>query len=551
MNSNRHMCGKVAHLKDWIGGYVLPFVIWYLLFGLDLQILRRLMPPSETKEICYLIIQPGCYAALCMAFVILLGKYRWVLVPIYVYVFVIELMELVLLLMFKAYFLGDLLLIILNSSKEEIFDFVGVFLSLKTGALVVLLVVVGYITTCTVFRRNYQLKLATRAYLFTALCCPFVFLNVCYMSVRLLPSQMLCIYFLSDTITAYESNAEFAQASRDPLPYGNVKINAPDDANLFGVIVVGESMTRNNMQVYGYARETTPRMCSLENIYTFRDLLSSWSNTQGALKFLLTEKELTGGREALCVLPEVCRRAGYHCVLMSNQNHWGCYDTLDTMMFSACHEATWIKELESNNMLYDVDMVNMLEMCYTNGPTMVFMHLYGSHYPCKAYDQGTKKFPEDLKDKYTEGLNESQRRLYNQYDNTIEMTDRTFYGIVNLVKKTHRPGFVMLVSDHGEMPRVGMRVTSDLDLWEIPMVVWISDEYKELYPEVSRQLENAVSQKLQQDQLFVGMLTLSQIMGYSRYDDKRDFLSPNFVPRTHRMVCNGTEIYALDQEGRK
>lgn len=551
MKHNLYVGGKVAKLRGWIGGYVLPFVIWYLLFGLDLLTLRRLMPSGEAKEICYLIIQPGCYAALCMACAILLGRHRWVLVPVYVYVFIIELVELVLLLMFNAYFLGDLLLIILNSSTEEILDFVEAFLSVKTVALIILSVVVGCITTYAVFRRSCQLKLATRACLFVVLCCPFVLLNVCYMSVQLLPSQMLCTYFLTDTVTAYASNAEFAQASRNPLPYGDVKIDVPKDLELFGVVVVGESMTRNNMQVYGYSRETTPRMCSLENIYVFKDLLSSWSNTQGALKFLLTEKELKGGQDALCVFPEVCRRAGYHCVLMSNQNHWGCYDTFDTMMFSACHEATWVKELKSKSMLYDVDMVNMLGTCYTNGHTMVFMHLYGSHYPCKAYDPETKKFSEDLKDNYTEGLDASQRRLYNQYDNTIEMTDRTFYGLVDLVKRTHRPGFVMLVSDHGETPRAGMRVTTDLDLWEIPMVIWISDEYKELYPGVSRQLENAASQKLQQDQLFVGMLTLSQIIGYSRYEDKRDFLSPNFQPRIHRMICNGAEIYAPDREDRK
>ena len=109
----------------------------------------------------------------------------------------------------------------------------------------------------------------------------------------------------------------------------------------------------------------------------------------------------------------------------------------------------------------------------------------------------------------------------------------------------------MLISDHGESPRKeGMRITTDLDVWEIPMVVWVSDEYKKEFPEVARHLQESVDKKMQQDQLFVGMLSLSRISGYLRYDEHRDFLSPNFTPRTHRYVCNGTAVYEKMSGGR-
>ena len=92
-----------------------------------------------------------------------------------------------------------------------------------------------------------------------------------------------------------------------------------------------------------------------------------------------------------------------------------------------------------------------------------------------------------------------------------------------------------------------MRSMRHRDLWEIPMVVWVSEEYRRTYPETVRALRESVSKKLQQDQLFLGLLTLSQVIGYSRSEPEGNFLSPRFRGRERRLVENGQAVYEDDK----
>ena len=529
-----------------------PFGIWYLLWWLDVFTLQGQRIPERTMEAIYLFAQPFCYACLCNGLMILLGRFRRLLVPLYAYLFLIVALEFSLERIFGSYFTGDLLQIALNSSWDEIVTVVGGALSVTTVLVVGGLACAGVLLARLLFRPRCQIGRMQRVCAFAVSCLPFLMMDVGYMKVSYIPRQTLAALVISDTIGAYRDDAELWKACRDPLPFGDVKIDRRG-AQPFGVIVIGESMTRNNMQIYGYGRATTPGMCSIADgeVFAFSDVLASWSNTQGALRHLLTELELDGNRRPMCALPEVCRRAGYACILLSNQSHWGAYDTLDTMLFSACSLAVWIGELKSERRLYDVDMVGMLdEMAATNAarPIMSFVHLAGSHSPCRNYPRELEVFPEGLSDAFNGHLAEDGKRYYNRYDNTIALADRTFCGLVGVVRKTHRPGFVLLISDHGETPRAGaMRSMRHRDLWEIPMVVWVSEEYRRTYPETVRALRESVSKKLQQDQLFLGLLTLSQVIGYSRSEPEGNFLSPRFRGRERRLVENGQAVYEDDK----
>lgn len=532
---------------------IVPFGIWYLLWWLDIYTLQGQVFSERMRDVVYLFAQPFCYACLCSGLMILLGRFQRLLVPLYVYVFFVEVLEFFLRMVFGSYFTGDLLLIALNSSWDEIATVLAETFSVKTVLAVAGLACVGVLLARLLFRPRRPIGWMQRVCAFAVSCLPFLALDVGYMAVSYIPVQTLASRLIRDTIIAYRDDAELWKACKRPLPFGDVKIDRKGELPPVGVIVIGESMTRNNMQIYGYGRATTPGMCSIADgeIFAFGDVLTSWSNTQGALRHLLTELELDGNREPMCALPEVCRRAGYVCVLLSNQCHWGAYDTLDTMLFLACSPAVWISELKSERRLHDIDMVDMLgEMVATNAarPIMSFVHLAGSHSPCRSYPKELEVFPEDLSDAFNRHLAKDGQRYYNRYDNTIALTDRTFSGLVGVVRKTHRPGFVLLISDHGETPRVGsVRSMRHRDLWEIPMVVWVSEEYRRTYPETVRALRESVSKKLQQDQLFMGLLTLSHVIGHLRYEPERDFLSPRFRGRERRMVENGRKIYENDK----
>lgn len=546
---------KIRKLMDKFGldkRFFCALAVWYVICLTSAYTKFGHAIPTGPTKIIYFICQPACYALLLTSFTFLLGKWRILLLPFFAYVYLVELAEHWFFVKFHAHFMGDLALIAMNSSWEEAGAFFADSFSwpMLLGLLAVF--IAGYFIARILFAGKIEAGMRARLILFGVCSLPFVVLNCVLIKPRFIPYQMMFVYVAADTVKSLQINREIYAACKSPAPVGEVRLSSVASGNPLGVILVGESMTRNNLGLYGYARDTTPEMQGIKDgeLFVFSDLLGVSGNTQGALRYLLTEFELEG-RSAECAFPEACRRAGYECALLSNQGHWGVVDTISTFLFSACKDATWITELESGRELYDRDMVPMLRdkaMAHSDRPFLCFMHLAGSHNPFKSYPKEFGIFNPDFVDGCNAHLTGSGRALYNDYDNTIRHTDAVFGGVVRVLKEAHRPAFALLVSDHGESPRLGKwRVVTDKDIWEIPMVVWVSEEYKKAYPETVRRLREAVGRKLQQDQLFIGMLSLAQIVGYSRYSEERDFLSPKFKARKVRRIQNGKVPYEGDK----
>lgn len=538
-------------MKETIKKFLMPTLVWYLLFGIDVYLCKQMQAPTSVKELAFQVGQPLLYAVPLGGLTVLLGRFRWLLVPVFTYLFAIESIEFFLFRTFRTPFTGDLLLIVLNSSKSEILSVAGAFLSVRSVGVALGVVLLGVALGWIAFRDRRPVC-AVRPWALLLLCLPLVLrLSVTAAMGRkiLLP---LAADVIVDTVASYEASVEYWNACRNPAPFGDVSICRRDGAAPIGVIVIGESATRNNLQLYGYGRETTPRLCALaDELFVFDDLVASWSHTLESLHHLLTEKDLTDGKETLCTFPQVCGRAGYRCLLLSNQDHWGRYDTLNAALFSSCDEATWLGDLKSERKLYDLDMVGMLEAAVRRAgeaPVLSFVHLYGCHFPYAGYPESFRKFPTGLTDACNRHLDADGRAMYNGYDNAILQSDAVVGDIIELVRQQHRPAFVVFVSDHGETPRADdMRVETDRDLWEIPLVIWLSEEYRRDYPETVARVRASLSKRLQADQLFVGLLSLAQIGGYARYAAERDFLAPEFRPRERRLVQMGKVVYEKDR----
>ena len=101
----------------------------------------------------------------------------------------------------------------------------------------------------------------------------------------------------------------------------------------------------------------------------------------------------------------------------------------------------------------------------------------------------------------------------------------------------------MYLSDHGETPSSnGWRVATDSDLWEVPLVFWFSNEFRDLYPQRVMALERAKDLPLQSDQLFYGVLLFAGVdrLGVNSEDI---FTDSAFVPRPCRLIQQGQVKY--------
>lgn len=276
-----------------------------------------------------------------------------------------------------------------------------------------------------------------------------------------------------------------------------------------GVVVIGESATRNHWSLYGYKRCTCPRMEAIvEELCVFEDVISATTLTPTALRFILTDAEVDQNENSHYTLPGVLKRAGCRCVLISGQDHWGYVDGTDSILFHDCEKRLFLSDIYRKKRYYDDAILPLLdeELLSSDGcPLVIFLHLMGSHFdPANRYPKENAPFP-------GEGLRDTIN-LIDHYDNSIHFTDKLLGCVYDRLNALGRPAFLFYVSDHGESTRFGIpRDADDPDVWEIPMLVWWSPQYRKLFPETIKKTMSTRKLPLQEDKIFQLLLDLIQI----------------------------------------
>ena len=289
-----------------------------------------------------------------------------------------------------------------------------------------------------------------------------------------------------------------------------------DGRGVVGVVAIGESALRTHMSLYGYSRNTTPRMDAMrgELVVFGKVRADSWLTTNALLSFL-TDHDAREGATATSSIPSAAASAGYETALVSSQNHWLGVDGVDGLLFRTCGSKTFLTDLAEGGTVYDSDMLAPLDEfiggCAGGTGSVAFLHMIGSHRLfSERYPQDMEFFPADLADSETSGLDETLRALVNAYDNSIRFTDSVLGDIVDRLRVLGRPSFMLYFSDHGESPASTTRVDSE-SLREVPMFIWFSPEYKEAYPEVVADLTRHSWTEIPSDKMFPVFLELFRL----------------------------------------
>lgn len=101
--------------------------------------------------------------------------------------------------------------------------------------------------------------------------------------------------------------------------------------------------------------------------------------------------------------------------------------------------------------------------------------------------------------------------------------------MIKQLRTIGKPSFMLYVSDHGETPHSETwRDPADDDLWEVPLIVWLSPEYKERFPEVAARLKRVLDKPIQTDRIFKLFLSLARVEGFVGHVRDDDVLSDSF-----------------------
>ncbi|HEX7603568.1 MAG TPA: phosphoethanolamine transferase [Polyangiaceae bacterium] len=217
------------------------------------------------------------------------------------------------------------------------------------------------------------------------------------------------------------------------------------------VLVVGESLAASHLSLYGYDRDTSPRLAALQaqgQLVALRDAAVMGPNTRTSVPYILTglEGPDPDGRvfRAPTVL-EYAKARGYHTAFVSAQEEaWGNFDVLfregvDTFR-------TGIEFAPEVDVLKGADDLVVLEqgvlplLRSLPQPFFVVLHMDGSHLPYRDHSPPSHKvfLPED-------GVNST-----NAYDNSIRVTDEYLARTFEALRARDPGAWMFFTSDHGQ-----------------------------------------------------------------------------------------------------
>lgn len=261
------------------------------------------------------------------------------------------------------------------------------------------------------------------------------------------------------------------------------------------VFIIGESLTRNHMSLYGYWRETTPALARLAGeMAVFTDVVSPHSHTEPSLELVLTLANQSNGLRftdsSNYSLMEMLRAAGFATWWISNQNSFGPWDNKTAVLADGAERVHFTGTRSGALVAGPLDEVLMEPFAaalHDPAPRKaIFLHFLGNHWEyAKRYPPRAAAFEQWPTAREVGGKLPANRRLYqiNKYDNAVRYHDELAARVLEMVRATGQAAVVTLFSDHGEN-LYGFKghywAQFTHDHVEVPLILWFSPEYARL-----------------------------------------------------------------------
>lgn len=322
------------------------------------------------------------------------------------------------------------------------------------------------------------------------------------------------------------------------------------EPEMIGVLVIGETSRACNWQIAGYHRATTPRLAQRTNLYFFDDVFAGANFTLLSVPQLIsqaTPEELYKWKETP-MLTEIFANAQYYQGWISIQSLGDVWMDIATRAcsYTSLHTGNWDFDL------HDVELLPRVEAFLNEQQHLhkfLVVHTIGGHFAyTKRYTSDYAHFKPELEDESNSYWalrlsGNANQNLVNSFDNTIVYTDMILDSIIYHVEKQQKPAFLLYVADHGECllepPDYHAYHSYDLPSHyeaHVPFFIWLSDEYKALYPATDSILRAHQHLPAQSTATFYTLLDLAKV----RYntDSTRSLVSPYYKSPTVRYISN-------------
>ncbi len=348
-----------------------------------------------------------------------------------------------------------------------------------------------------------------------------------------------------------EANAYAALKKRTVQEVKTWTSNGTDTSRVF-VLIIGESGNRSHHSLYGYQRNTNPRLGKRTDIIAFKNVVSGYSNTLTSVLAAMTEANLENGKSVdnSISLIDVFHSAGYKTCWLSNQSPIGIWDngvynlaqTADVVNFVNRNANSSVENIHLRS--YDEKLLQPLRQLLIENTKNKFivLHLMGSH---AGY---AKRYPSNFE--VFQDVSSTEKQLISEYDNSVLYTDFIVDSVFNLLEqyaKTHAKSSctAIYLADHGENVydeegKVGHDYAGSLPKAnvEIPFILWTSSQFDLRNPGRIAGLKAKAAAPFVSDDLFHAVLDLNEIE-CTNYEKSRSLFNVSFNASRTRVLEDG------------
>lgn len=251
------------------------------------------------------------------------------------------------------------------------------------------------------------------------------------------------------------------------------------------VVVLGESTARGHMQIYGYNRETTPKLNSIsQSLYVYKNVISTEVFTLKAMPKIITSmsnNNNNNNNKGLIDLVQLFNVAGYDTYWLSNQRPISYHDNFISRIASQANEFKFYNHLidKHSQVLDEVVFPDYERILKKEGKKVIFIRLIGTHFNySNRYPINYNKFVQKEKPQL------KHFKINNEYDNAILYNDFIIFTLIKKLEGINSKSALIYTSDHGEnvydngtdfFGRSEEILTPSM--FEIPFIFWASKSF--------------------------------------------------------------------------
>ena len=271
----------------------------------------------------------------------------------------------------------------------------------------------------------------------------------------------------------------------------------PNNEKQTYVIIIGESLHRRHMQLYGYNRPTTPRLSARKDLLAFNNVTAPHAATLPSLKealsfadsFEATPEETKGS------IIKYFNTADFTTFWLSNQYLGG---LLDNQIALWGNEAAFTRFINhdywgEHAAPFDQALLPLFKEALQNPAPkkLIILHLMGSHIQYK------QRYPKNFA--YFSAPTASAQEVA-EYDNSVLYNDAVISAFLSELEKQTGIAALLYISDHGQdiedTPGSCHCHTPEKTtppMLEIPFILWLSPEYKQKRPDLAARAAAALN----------------------------------------------------------